>query len=82
MCHMYQLFIIHHKLLYFVGGKKSRISKETFAGRSDNYKMSEDTLLHRKLSKFNCLHSMQFNNINYIHCRREKYAVLFKSDNI
>lgn len=79
---MFQLFVIHHKSLYFVGVRKSRISKENFAGRSDNYKMSEDTLLHRKLSKLFYLHNVQFNNINYIHCRREKYTVLFKSDNV
>lgn len=35
----------------FLDSKKSRVEKENFAGRSDNYKMSEDTLLHRKLSK-------------------------------
>ncbi|VVC37149.1 BLOC-1 complex, subunit 3 [Cinara cedri] len=33
--------------------RKSRTVKESFAGRTDNYKMSEDTLLHRKLKEKN-----------------------------
>ncbi|XP_025208233.1 uncharacterized protein LOC112603729 [Melanaphis sacchari] len=36
--------------------RKSRVGRESFAGRSDNFKMSEDTLLHRKLKEKN----MQF----------------------
>jgi len=34
-----------------VENRKSRVGRESFAGHSDNFKMSEDTLLHRKLSK-------------------------------
>lgn len=36
---------------FFKKGRKNRTRKEHFAARADNYKMSEDTLLHRKLSK-------------------------------
>lgn len=34
------------------GGRRKKISQESLAGRNDNYKMSEDTLLHRKLSTY------------------------------
>ncbi|XP_025414910.1 uncharacterized protein LOC112686712 [Sipha flava] len=37
-------------------GRKNRRHKEHFATRTDNYKMSEDTLLHKKLKEKN----MQF----------------------
>ncbi|XP_060847886.1 uncharacterized protein LOC132927382 [Rhopalosiphum padi] len=40
----------------FIENRKRQVGRESFAGHSDNFKMSEDTLLHRKLSKEN----MQF----------------------
>lgn len=36
-----------------------RVTKEFYTGRPDNYKMSEDTLLHRKLSKYFKLFSIK-----------------------
>lgn len=36
--------------------KKRQVERESLAGRSDNFKMSEDTLLHKKLKEKN----MQF----------------------
>ncbi|XP_026810686.1 uncharacterized protein LOC113552160 isoform X3 [Rhopalosiphum maidis] len=40
----------------FIENRKRQVGRESFASRSDNFKMSEDTLLHRKLKEKN----MQF----------------------
>jgi len=39
-------------MIVFIENRKRQVGRESFAGRSDNFKMSEDTLLHRKLSKY------------------------------
>jgi len=39
-------------MIIFVENKKRQVERESLAGRSDNFKMSEDTLLHKKLSKY------------------------------
>lgn len=66
----------------YKGNRISRTKKVNFTGHTNHYKMSEDTLLHRKLSKYLVAIKLLYHLTNNVFCRRKTHTVLFQLDGI
>lgn len=63
----------------YKGDRRSRTKKANFTGHASNYKMSEDTLLHRKLSKYLVAIKLFYHLINNVFFLEEKHIQFYSN---